>query len=78
MKSGQWFQRRRLLKLLTDDARRTTTHDGRRTTDIQGITKAHPEHSSGELKTTILSNLINEILDIHEIKTVNLINPELA
>ena len=25
--------------------------DGRRTTDIQEVTKAHPEHSSGELKS---------------------------
>ena len=31
------------------DERRTTNDDGRWTTDIQGITKAHPEHSSGEL-----------------------------
>ena len=30
---------------------RRTTHDARRTTDIQGITKAHPELCSGELKT---------------------------
>ena len=33
------------MKLLTND-------DERRKTDIQGITKAHPEHSSGELKKT--------------------------
>ena len=33
------------------DGRRTTHDARRRTTDIQGITKAHPEHSSGELKT---------------------------
>ena len=34
------------------DTRRTTTNDDerRRKMDIQGITKAHPEHSSGELK----------------------------
>ena len=32
------------------DARRRMMHDTRRMTDIQVITKAHPEHSSGELK----------------------------
>ena len=37
----------------THDGRRTTD-DGRRTTDIQGITKAHPEHSSGELIKKLL------------------------
>jgi len=35
------------------DARRRTTHGARRTTDIQWITKAHPEHSSGELKINV-------------------------
>ena len=37
------------------DTRRTTNNDDdeRRTTDIQGITKAHPEHTSGELKIYI-------------------------
>ena len=46
---------------IVDVRRRRTTNDDerRRTTDIQGITKAHPEHSSGELKkklSTVLNN----------------------
>ena len=41
LKSNERFQRRKCLrkKLTTDDARRTTTHDGQRP-----VTIAHPEH----------------------------------
>ena len=34
---GQWFLRRRCLKSVDDDGRRTTTYDGRRTTDDGGL-----------------------------------------
>ena len=40
-------------QIVDADERRRTTHDERRTTDIQVITKAHPELCSGELKRLI-------------------------
>ena len=63
------------MKLLTyDDERRTTTNDERRTTDIQGITKAHPEHSSGEVKTlnNIQQNLFHNTLLLYKITCIML------
>ena len=42
---------------IVDPRRWTTTADRRRQTDIKGITKAHPEHSSDELKRATLRAL---------------------
>jgi len=58
---------KKIVEIVDTRRRRTTKNDGWGTTDIQGITKAHPEHSSGELKKFVNFLAVTDLVTLKKI-----------